>query len=263
MADEAHAEGDFFEAGDFEALPVFDRGDVVARLEQRRGRAGIEPGHAAAEQFHVQLAALEVAKIEIGDLQLFARGRLQTARKIDSLLVINVKTGHGEMALRLFRFFLDADCFAIGAELDHAVTLRVAHLISENARAPFECERFAVEVEFPVKDVVAENERRAGVADELRADQKRLCDSLRFRLFSILNRNSELGAVRKVITQHRQILRRRDDENVAQTAEHERGKRVTDHRLVIDREELFADDLGEREEPRPGAAGEENRFFHF
>src|SRR5207244_8331697 len=107
LADETHAEGDFFEAGDFEALPVFDRGDVVARLEQRRGRAGIEPGHAAAEQFHVQLAALEVAKIEIGDLQLFARGRLQTARKIDSLLVINVKTGHGEMALRLFRFFLD------------------------------------------------------------------------------------------------------------------------------------------------------------
>jgi hypothetical protein len=44
------AEGDFFEAGDFQALAVFDDLDELTGGEQRVVRAGVEPGGAAAEE---------------------------------------------------------------------------------------------------------------------------------------------------------------------------------------------------------------------
>src|SRR6266480_7670943 len=57
------------------------------------------------------------------------------------------------------------------------------------------------------------------------------------------------------------IFRRGNDQHLAQTAEHKRSQRVTDHWFVVDREKLFADNLGKREEPRPGATSEENGLF--
>ncbi len=56
--DEALVEGDLFEAGDLQALALFDRRDEVGRLEQRSLGAGVEPGEAAAEQLDVELALL-------------------------------------------------------------------------------------------------------------------------------------------------------------------------------------------------------------
>ena len=65
------------------------------------------------------------------------------------------------MALRLLGFFFQANGFAVRIELDHAVALRVANLIAENACASLDGERVAIEVEFPIEDVVAKNERCA------------------------------------------------------------------------------------------------------
>ena len=99
------------------------------------------------------------------------------------------------------------------------------------------------------------------IADEIRADEECLRDPLRLGLLRILEANPKPGAVAKKVAQHRDILRRGNDQDLAQTAEHERRERVTNHRLVVDRQQLLADDLGQRIEPGPGAAGEENRLF--
>ena len=64
------------------------------------------------------------------------------------------------MAFRFLRFFLQADDAAVGTKLHHAVTLGIAHLIAENAGAVFEREGFAKEIELPVEDVVAQDQRR-------------------------------------------------------------------------------------------------------
>src|SRR5437764_3372099 len=60
LVDEAGAKRHFFDAGDLQSLPMLDGGDVVAGLEHTRLRAGIEPGHAAGEQLHVQLVSGEI-----------------------------------------------------------------------------------------------------------------------------------------------------------------------------------------------------------
>src|SRR6266568_9237207 len=73
LSDETHAEGDLLETCDFQSLSMFDSRDVIAGLKQTGLRAGIEPGQAAAEQFHVQLFAVKVKQIQIGDLQFAAR----------------------------------------------------------------------------------------------------------------------------------------------------------------------------------------------
>lgn len=58
------------------------------------------------------------------------------------------------------------------------------------------------------------------------------------------------------------ILRRRDDQNIADPCKHERAQRVVDHRLVIDRHELLGNDHGQRVKARPGAAGQYDTFFY-
>src|SRR5205807_8525798 len=107
---------------------------------------------------------------------------------------------------------------------------------------------------FPVKDVVAQNQARAGVANEFGADQKSLGNALWFRLFRILDFYSKLGTVAQEIPQHGQVFRCGNDQDIAQAAEHEGRERITDHRFVVNRKQLLADNLGDRKKPAAGAA---------
>lgn len=50
--------GDFFEAGHFEALAMFDGGHEVAGIEEAFMGPHVEPGHAAAEEFDAEGAGL-------------------------------------------------------------------------------------------------------------------------------------------------------------------------------------------------------------
>src|SRR6266571_2724760 len=125
----------------------------------------------------MQLFLLQVEQIQIGDFEFAARGRAQCLTKIDNALVINIKARHREVTLGLFRFFLETDCLAVGVEFDHAVTLWVADLISENAGPSLDGESIPIKIEFPVENVVAQNKRRSRSFDEFCADQESLGDS--------------------------------------------------------------------------------------
>src|SRR5690606_25771615 len=56
------------------------------------------------------------------------------------------------------------------------------------------------------------------------------------------------------------VVRRGDDENVADTGQHQGAERIVDHRLVIDRQQLLGDAAGDRIKPRAAAAGEDDAF---
>src|SRR6266487_4459654 len=60
LADVAHAKRDLLEARHHQSLSLFDRLDVVARLDERFVRAGIEPRDAARELLDVELLAIEI-----------------------------------------------------------------------------------------------------------------------------------------------------------------------------------------------------------
>ena len=54
----------------------------------------------------------------------------------------------------------------------------------------------------------------------------------------------------------RQMLARRDQQNIADSRQHQHRQRVVDHRLVVDRQQLLVDGERRRIEPRARAAGE-------
>src|SRR5439155_545192 len=56
------------------------------------------------------------------------------------------------------------------------------------------------------------------------------------------------------------VLRRRDDQDVADAGEHQRRQRVIHHRLVVDRQELLRDDLRHRVKAGSCATGEDDAF---
>ena len=72
--DEALEVGDLVQAGDLKPLPVLDRAHEFGGLQQAVVRAGVEPRIAPAHSLDVEVAALEIGLVDVGDLQL-APGR--------------------------------------------------------------------------------------------------------------------------------------------------------------------------------------------
>jgi len=199
----------------------------------------------------------QVRAVHVGDLQLSSRGGLQLAGDVDHVVVVEVQPGHRVTASRLRRLLLQRDRAAIRVELDDAVRAGLGHVIGEHDRA--------VGVAVPgelgaqtgaVEDVVAENQRGGVVADVLRTDLERLCQPLRPRLLRVGDAQPELGPVPEKRLERRLIGRRGDHQDVGDPSQHQRGERVVDHRLVVDRHQLLADRDRQRVQPRPGATSE-------
>src|SRR5204863_6542582 len=195
--DIAHIVGDLLDAGDLEPLPHLDRADIFAGAKQILMRAGVEPGIAAAELFDLQAAAPEIDIVEIGDFELAPRRRLQPARDVDDLVVVEIKAGDGPMRARPRRLLLDRDGPPGRVEFDDAIELGVAHLIGEDGRAQARARRVLQQSReaTAIKDVVAEDERRRAFADEVAADQEGLREATGFGLLGIAERDAPSAAV--------------------------------------------------------------------
>ena len=262
--DVAHAVGDLFEAGDLEALAGLDGLDKGGCLQKGVVGAGVEPGVAAAHGLDVKLVAREVGLVDVGDLELAARRRLDLFCDIDDVLVVKVKARHGEVGLWRGWLFLEAHGLALLVKLDDAVALRVADVVGEDRRAVrlrgralhHHGEVGAVE------DVVAKDERTALAREELLPDQERLCESLRLRLHGVRDGDAPLRAVAEQAPEVRIVLRRRDHEDVPDAREHQRRQRVVDHRLVIDRHQLLRHRDRQRVKARPRTARQDNSLTY-
>src|SRR5438270_3736298 len=110
------------------------------------------------------------------------------------------------MALRRSRFLFQTESPPIWTELDNPITLRIAHLIPEDAGSAVSRERFPKEIELSVENIVAKDQGCAGIVDELCSNQKGLSNSLGLWLLSIVEPNPELLPCAEKITQHRHIL---------------------------------------------------------
>ena len=260
--DPALAEGDFFRAGDLEALALLDGGDELAGFEQAVVGAGVEPGVAAAHDLDVELALFEVEAVEVGDFQFTARRGLEVAGEVDDLVVVEVEAGDGVVGFGLLRFLFEAEYLAAGVELGDAVALGVMHVIGEDGGAGAALVGTAedlVEV-VAVEDVVAQHEGRVVVADEVGADDEGLGETVRAGLDGVLQVDAPFAAVAEQLFEARGVLRGGDDQDVLDAGQQERGQRVVDHRLVVDRQQLLGYRQGGGMEPGAGAAGEDEAF---
>ena len=162
------------------------------------------------------------------------------------------------MRARLRRFFDDGDGGAVGAEFDHAIGFRVAHLIGKDRsararrRRPPEQGRKSVAVE----DIVPQNQRDMVAVDKASPDDECLRQPLGSGLFGIANRKAPLPAVTQQTGETGQFRRRRDDQNVPDARQHQGRQRIIHHRLVVDRQQLLAERQGGRVEAGAVTAGQ-------
>ena len=164
------------------------------------------------------------------------------------------------------RLLLDGDRVVVPVELDDAEALRVVHAVAEDRRPPglrargraAQVAREAVAVE----DVVAQDQRARAARHEPPAVVEGARQAVGLGLHRVGEGDPELGAVAQQALEVGRVLRRRDDEDVADAGKHERGERVVDHGLVVDRQQLLARHARERVKSRAGAARQDDALHY-
>ena len=187
---------------------------------------------------------------------------------IDDLIVVKIKPRHRQHAFWLLRLFLNRQCAAIGINLDNAVALRVFDIIGKDFRAMCHRARSAnLRAQAgAIEDIVAKRQSARLIADKILADQECFGEAARFGLRGIGEIHANARAIAQQVAKRRLRPRRRDDQNIANTGQHQCADRVVDHRFVIDWKQLLRHRGCERFQPRSGAAGQDDslhRCFPF
>jgi len=85
----------------------------------------VEPRGAAAEDFDVEFAGVEVEAVEVGDFEFAALGGFQLARHRDDVAVVEINSGNRVVRFRLGGLFFERKHATVGGELDDAVAFRI------------------------------------------------------------------------------------------------------------------------------------------
>ena len=196
----------------------------------------------------------------MGDLGLATRRRLQFAGESAGPAVEEVEAGEHDVRLWPLRLLLDGANPAVGAEADHAITLRIAHLVAEHRRTARllgrALQRLAEHV--AEEDVVAEDHHARLAGQERLAEHESVRQTRRLRLSGVAKLEPDLRAIAEQPLERRLVLGRRDDQDLAHPGQHEHRERVIDHRLVVDRQKLLGDRERQRMQPRARPAGEDD-----
>src|SRR5579862_1573445 len=264
--DETLTESDLLGTADFEALPRLDGLDEVGCCQERGVSARVGPGDAAPQDLDMELFALEVGAIDVGDLELTARGGLQLAGNPHAPVVVEVESRDGVVRAGHRRLLLEADGAPSVVELDDTIALGIAHVVSKHGGALLAGGSMTqlLGQSMPVKEVIAEYQADRVARHEILGDQEGLGDAARCRLRRVAHADAPLRAIPEKPREERTVLRRRNQHNVAYSGKHQRRQRVVDERLVVQRQQLLGDRACHRIKPRPRAAGEYDPFSdHF
>ena len=264
--DPAVLPGDLLGDGHGQVLGVLHGADELRGLVQALHGAGVQPRVAAAEGDHGQRPLLQVHLVERGDLQLPAGGRLNLVGLGGHVARVEVQTGYGVGALGALGLLLDGDGPALRVELHDAEALGVVHVVAEDrgaARLRVLDGLLQVAAEaVAVEDVVAEHQRARLAGDELLADGEGLGQAVGARLLGVGQVHAVARAVPEQALEVGQVGRRGDDQDVPDARQHKGAKRVVDHGLVVDRQQLLGGHERERVQARAGPAGEDDALHN-
>src|ERR1700674_949128 len=162
-------------------------------------RTRVEPCHASAHHTDVELIALEIDAIDVGDFEFASLRGFEARGNFDDLTIVKIKSGDRITGFWLLRFFFNAERLwrlSMRIELNDAVALGVLNGVSKNAgsfRLECGCAQFLDEV-VSVENIVAEHQRASAGADKFLADQKCLGNAFGLRLRRVLEMDPVPGA---------------------------------------------------------------------
>ena len=264
--DPAVLPGDLLGHGHGQVLGVLHGADELRGLVQALHGAGVQPRVAAAEGDHGQRPLLQVHLVERRDLELAARGRLDLVGLGGHVARVEVQAGDGVGALGALGLLLDGDGLPLPVELHDAEALGVVHVIAEDRGPTGLCvldgARQVARQAVTVEDVVTEHERARLAGDELLADGEGLRQAVRRGLLGVGEVHAVARAVPEQALEVGQVGRGGDDQDVPDARQHEGAKRIVDHGLVVDRQQLLGGHERERVQARAGPAGEDDAFHN-
>ena len=264
--DPAVLPGDLLGDRDRQVLGVFHGADELRGLVQALHGAGVQPRVPAAQRHDGQRPLLQVHPVEVGDLQLAARGRLHPMGLGGHVARVEVQAGDGVGALGLGGFLLDGDGPALPVELHDAEALGVVHVVAEDRGAARLCvldgARQVARQAVAVEDVVAEHQGTRLAGDELLADGEGLRQAVRAGLLGVGEVHAVARAVPEQAFEVGEVRRRGDDQDVPDARKHEGAKRVVDHGLVVDRQQLLGGHERKGVQAGSGPAGEDDAFHN-
>ena len=156
----------------------------------------------------------------------------------------------------MLRFLLDGECLSVLIKLYDTIFSRVTHIISENSRSLFNlgCTHQNLWKALSVENIITEHQCHTVISDEIGSDNKRICQSPRFVLNSIRHLKPQLLTGAKQFFKYRKITLCRDDQDLTDPCQHQCGQRIVDHRLIINRHDLFWNRFGQRVQSGTGTA---------
>ena len=264
--DPAVLPGDLLGDRDRQVLGVLDGADELRGLVQALHGAGVQPRVAAAQGDDGQRPLLQVHLVERGDLQLAAGRGPYLARLGGHVARVEVQAGDGVGALGLGGLLLDGHGPPPRVELHDAEALGVVHVVAEDRGPPrlgvLDGARQVAGQAVSVEDVVAQHERARLTVNELLADGEGLRQAVGARLLGIGEVHAVARAVPEQALEVGEVRRRGDDQDVPDARQHEGAKRVVDHGLVVDRQQLLGGHERERVQAGSGPAGEDDALHN-
>ena len=240
--------------------------DELRGLVQALHGAGVQPRVPAAQGDDGQRPLLQVHPVEVGDLQLAARGGLHPMRLGGHVARVEVQAGDGVGALGLGGLLLDGDGTALPVELHDAEALGVVHVVAEDRGAArlgvLHGARQVARQAVAVEDVVAQHQRARLAGDEVLADGECLREAVGARLLGVGQVHAVARAVPEQALEVGEVRRGGDDQDVPDARQHEGGQRVVDHGLVVDRQQLLGGHERERVQAGAGPAGEDDALHN-
>ena len=122
-------------------------------------------------------------------------------------------------------------------------------MVAKNRCTAFEFAERTRENITAVENIITEDEGHRVLADKTFRDEERLRDAFGLGLLAVIKRHTKTRTVTEQLLEARQVLRGGDEADFAHAALDERGERVINHRLVIDRLELLTRNQCQRIEP--------------
>lgn len=252
--DPAVLPGDLLGDGHGQVLGVFHGADELRGLVQALHGAGVQPRVAAAQGHDGERPLLQVHLVERGDLELAAGRGLDPMGLGGHVARVEVQAGDGVGALGALGLLLDGDGPALAVELHDAEALGVVDVVAEDRGAARLCvlhgARKVARQAVAVEDVVAEHERARLAGDEVLADGEGLRQAVGARLLGVGEVHAVARAVPEQALEVGEVGRRGDDQDVPDARQHEGAKRVVDHGLVVDRQQLLGGHERERVQAR-------------
>ena len=264
--DPAVLPGDLLGDRDRQVLGVLHGADELSGLVETLHGAGVQPRVAAAQGDDGQRPLLQVHLVERGDLQLAAGRGPHLVRLGGHVARVEVQAGDGVARLGLGGLLLDGDGPPLRIELHDAEALGVVHVVAEDRGATRLCvldgARQVARQAVAVEDVVAQHERAGLAADELLADGEGLRQAVGAGLLGVGEVHAVARAVPEQALEVGEVRRRGDDQDVPDARQHEGAKRVVDHGLVVDRQQLLGGHKRERVQAGAGPAGEDDALHN-